>query len=199
MKESSQYYLVNSESILTSHWPGSIFFLGTTHNTLLYQSNSQISKVVSLPEKFAVEDIPLYYSKHGLGEWLHLLSGPVLCVTNPFELESIETGLLNCGLFFTLIDPEVVQWDPELTLDELNKLGMRGFPSPKFNELPRTNPIIGSKMVPYIDHKCNLVIPQCCDQVWKWWLGGISPNIIVQCFESLIDLKLYQKILRKYP
>jgi hypothetical protein len=194
MKEGSQFYLVDSESVLASHWPGRIFFLGTTHNTLIYQSNSPISKVVSLPEPFAIVDIPLQYSKHGLGEWLYSISAPVLCVANPFEIESIESGLENCGLIFTLIDAGVLQLDPELTLDELNKIGMRGFHSPLFIELPSTNPIIGCKMIPYIDHKCDLVIPQCCDPVWKWWLDGLTPNSIIQCFASVVEPELYQKI-----
>ena len=198
MTESSQLYLVDSNSFLIPHWPGLIFFMGTGWNPLIYESNSPISKVVALPADFTIEEIPHYSLKHKLKEFIHSNPVPILCVTNPDELEHIETGLMISGFYFITLDDEVFQLDPEITLDELNEIGLKDLPCQKFEALPKTLPLVGWKLGPYIDSKNDLIIPHYCDQVWKYWLDGLSPDIIIQCFASVIDPKIYHKLKKNY-
>jgi len=194
----TQFYLVDTNSFLVSHWPGFVFFLGTTRNPLLYEPDSPISKVFSLPEGFEEEAIPFFCSKFRLEAIIRSKSVPILCVTNPDELVDIQSALMVSGSYFIELDRETFRLDPKVTLAELNEFALKDFPPPKLEQLPKTNPLLDWKRGPYIDHKWDLIIPQGCDQVWKWWLDGLSPAIIIKCFSNILEPDMYQQIKKKY-
>lgn len=198
MVKNLQLYLVDTNSFLIQHWPGFIFFMGTTWNPLLYESDSPISTAIPLSNDFEVEDVPLCCSNHGLEELIYSKSVPVLCITNPDELDRLETGLMTCEFKIILLDHDAFQLDAEITLDEMNEFITREFKSLTLVNLPKTKPILCLKMVPYIDYKDDLVIPQACDPLWKWWLGGLSPDVIIKCFENILEPKFYDKIKQYY-
>ena len=194
----TQLYMVDTNSFLVSHWPGFVFFLGTTRNPLLYESDSPISKVFPLPEGFEEEAVPFFCSKYRLEAIIRSKSVPILCVTNPNELIDIQSALMDSGLYFTELQSETFRLDPEVTLTELNEFALKDFPPPKLEQLPKTNPLLDWKRGPYIDHKWDLIISQSCDQVWKYWLGGLSPAITIKCFSYILEPDMYQKIKKKY-